>query len=136
MPNVRILVVDDAPLYRHVVRELFTQSPGFDVVGCAENGREALTLIHLQHPDLVVLDIEMPVMDGWQTLRAIQFSHPQLKVILFSSIAADASESRAKAQELGAIDFVAKPMNVSNHELAWKELRETLLPTVKTHVGM
>ena len=136
MPNIRVLVVDDSPLYRYVVRELLSQSPGFEVVGCAEDGREALTLIHLTRPDMVILDIEMPIMDGWQTLRAIHLSYPDLKVILFSSINEDLTVINAKAHELGALAFVAKPMNVSDHQHAWQELHETLLPLIKSYAGI
>src|SRR5882672_2773463 len=107
MSNVRVLIVDDTPLVRHVISELFAQETGFDVIGTAENGREALTRIHLLKPDLVILDIEMPVMDGWETLQAIQLSYPDLAVIMFSSLFPNDRESAARALALGARDCVS-----------------------------
>jgi len=133
MSNVRILVVDDTPLFRRVVTELFAQESGFEVVGSAENGREALTTIHLLKPDLVILDVEMPVMDGWEALRAIRLSYPSLTVIIFSSLNQEGDALATKALSLGASDFVAKPANLENQESAWKNLRDNLLAKVKLH---
>jgi len=133
MSNIRILVVDDTPLFRRVVTELFAKESGFEVVGSAENGREALTRIHLLNPDLVILDVEMPVMDGWETLRAIQLSYPNLRVIIFSSLKQERDSAVSKALSLGASDFVAKPANLDNQESAWQYLRENLLSKVKLH---
>jgi len=133
MSKVRILVVDDTPLFRHVVTELFAQESDFEVVGSAENGREALTRIHLLDPDLVILDVEMPVMNGWETLQAIQLSYPDLTVIIFSSVNKERDLATTKALSLGACDFVPKPGNLENQESAWQYLRENLLSKVKLH---
>lgn len=133
MSTIRLLVVDDAPLFRRAVTELFAQEPGFEVVGSAENGREALTCIHLLNPDVVILDVEMPVMDGWETLGAIQLSYPDLAVIMFSTLDPDAEGIAQRAFELGARDFVRKPENVDNRNSAWQHLRENLLNKVKEH---
>ena len=133
MSNVRVLVVDDAPLFRRVVTELLAAESGFEVVGSAENGREALTRIHLLNPDIVILDVDMPVMDGWETLRAIHLSYPHLTVIVFSSLNQGRDLATAKAITLGASDFVPKPANMENQESAWQHLREELLAKVKSH---
>jgi two-component system chemotaxis response regulator CheB len=133
MSNVRVLIVDDTPLVRHVISELVAQETGFEVVGTAENGREALTRIHLLKPDLVILDIEMPVMDGWETLQAIQFSYPELAVIVFSSLSPNDGEAATRALELGARAFVSKPAHIESRESAWQHLRENLLTKVKLH---
>jgi len=98
--RVRILLVDDAALIRHVVQDFLSREPNLEVVGTAENGRIALTKIHLLEPDAVVLDIEMPVMDGWETLKAIRLSHPHLPVFVFSSLAPEAATVR-QAESLG-----------------------------------
>jgi two-component system chemotaxis response regulator CheB len=131
MSNVRILVVDDTPLYRNIVTELFAQEPGYEVVGCAENGREALARIHVLDPDLVILDVEMPVMDGWETLRAIKLSYPNLMVIVLSSLNQERDLAVAKAFSLGASEFIPKPESKENQESAWQHLRENLLRKVK-----
>jgi two-component system, chemotaxis family, protein-glutamate methylesterase/glutaminase len=134
MSNVRILIVDDMPLLRHVIGELFADETGYEVVGIAENGREALTRIHLLKPDLVILDIEMPVMDGWETLQAIQLSYPEMAVIVFSSLSPNDGDGPARALALGARAFVPKPVHIESRESAWEHLRENLLTKVKLHV--
>jgi two-component system chemotaxis response regulator CheB len=133
MPNIRILVVDDSPLMRRIVTELFAQESEFEVVGSAENGREALTRIHLLNPDVVILDVEMPVMDGWRTLEAIRVSYPELAVIIFSTLDPDADGNAQRTTALGARAFVRKPGNIASRESAWQHLRENLLWTVREH---
>src|SRR4051812_27816502 len=97
----RVLVVDDEDDVRTFVR-LVLETAGYEV-RCAADGKEALQAIHIERPDLVVLDLMMPVMDGWQVLAAIAHEHPPLVVVL--SAAADLS----RAQVLGAAATVAKP---------------------------
>ena len=132
MSNVRILVVDDTPIYQRVVSDLFAQESGFEVIGSADNGRAALKSIHLLNPDLVILDVEMPVLDGFQTLQAIQVSYPELPVIMFSSLYSEALV--VKAANLGAKDFVAKPTSIENREKAWHYQQDNLLATAKSVV--
>jgi two-component system chemotaxis response regulator CheB len=131
MPAIRILVVDDSPFMRRIVTELFVQESEFEVVGSAENGREALTRIHLLNPHLVILDVEMPVMDGWKTLEAIRVSYPELAVIIFSTLDPDADGIAQRTTALGARAFVRKPRQVEDRESAWQHLRDNLLRTVK-----
>jgi two-component system chemotaxis response regulator CheB len=134
MSNVRILVVDDSPLFRRVVTDLFAQEKsGFEVVGSAENGREALMQIHLLNPDLVILDVEMPVMNGWETLQAIKLTYPKMAVIIFSSLGPDAYGIAERARVLGARDFVPKPGNIESSESFWQHLCDNLLAKAKMH---
>jgi chemotaxis response regulator CheB len=78
-------------------------------VGTANNGKIALTRIASLKPDLITLDVEMPVMDGLETLQEIQKSHPDVGVIMLSSWTKRGSDITMKALELGAFDFIPKP---------------------------
>lgn len=82
--KLRVLVVDDTIMYRKVVGDILAEIPGVEVVGTANNGKVALSRIAALEPDLITLDVEMPVMDGLETLREIEKSYPDLGVIMLS----------------------------------------------------
>jgi len=107
---IRVLLVDDMPQVRADLRLLLELTEMIEIVGEAGNGREALTLAAQLHPDVVVTDLEMPVMDGYETARQIRASQLAGKVILLS-IYSDA-ELRQRAYELGVSDFIHKGENI------------------------
>jgi two-component system chemotaxis response regulator CheB len=107
--NLRVLVVDDTIMYRKVVGDLLAEMPGVEVVGTANNGKIALTRIASLKPDLITLDVEMPIMDGLETLQEIQKSYPDVGVIMLSTLTKRGSDITMRALELGAFDFIAKP---------------------------
>ena len=84
MSRVRLVVVDDHALFRRGLVGLLEEMPDFIVVGEAANGQEALPVIDQVQPDIILLDINMPVMDGIQTLTAIRKSHPEQKVLMLT----------------------------------------------------
>jgi two-component system chemotaxis response regulator CheB len=106
--RVRVLVVDDSALMRKLIPIILERDPDIEVVGTATDGAFALRKIAELHPDVVTLDLEMPRMDGIETLRMIMRSAP-LPVIVFSTHSKEGAYSTFKALALGAIDFVAKP---------------------------
>jgi len=106
--RVRVLVVDDSALMRKLIPLILERDPDIEVVGTAMDGAFALRKIAELHPDVVTLDLEMPRMDGIETLRMIMRSAP-LPVIVFSTHSKEGAYSTFKALALGAIDFVAKP---------------------------
>jgi two-component system, NarL family, nitrate/nitrite response regulator NarL len=81
---VRVLLVDDQPLFRRAIATLITEQPDFTVVGEAENGIDAVEKAHLLNPDLVVMDVEMPVMDGVAAVRLIREQMPTIKVVMLT----------------------------------------------------
>src|SRR5207244_5407401 len=85
MRRIRVLVVDDVSMVRRLVVDALSIDPEIQVVGVAENGREALEKIPVVHPDLLVLDYEMPEMDGLETLIEVRRNYPSIRVIIFSS---------------------------------------------------
>ncbi|MEA2108961.1 MAG: chemotaxis response regulator protein-glutamate methylesterase [Pseudomonadota bacterium] len=107
--NIKVLVVDDTIMYRKIIADVLKTIPGVEVVGTANNGKIALSRIKSLKPDLVTLDVEMPVMNGLETLVAIQQEKLDVECLMFSSLTERGGEITMKALELGAFDFVLKP---------------------------
>jgi len=104
----KILVVDDDPEVRMATRD-FLSSKGYEVV-VAEGGREALRLLDASPPDVVLLDVAMPDLDGMETLKRIVATHPAMPVIM---VTANADiEITSKVLQLGAADYVPKPFDL------------------------
>lgn len=114
--RVRVLVVDDSALMRKLIPIILERDPDVEVVGTAMDGAFALRKISELKPDVVTLDLEMPRMDGIETLRLIMRSAP-LPVIVFSTHSKEGAYSTFKALALGAIDFVAKPKDAAGGHL-------------------
>jgi len=129
--RIRILVVDDAVVVRRMVTDVLSEDPEIEVVGAAANGRIGLQKLTQVNPDLVTLDIEMPEMDGLQTLAALRKTHPTLPVIMFSTLTERGGAATLEALSLGASDYVTKPANVGSVALAQQRIREELIPKVK-----
>ena len=104
----KILIVDDSRTSRKVLREIMEEG-GYEVVAEAENGEEAVKLYEELHPDIVTLDITMPVMDGIDTLRQLKDFDAEAKVIMVSS--AGQKSKMVEAVKYGAMDFIAKPFD-------------------------
>ena len=103
---IRVLLVDDQPVVRRGLRVRFHLEPDMQVVGEASTGREALTLAQTLSPDVVLLDIEMPGMDGIEATAALRTVVPQSAVVILS-IHTD-RQTRLRAQAAGAVAFVEK----------------------------
>lgn len=104
----RILIVDDSPFIRRLMKDWFGSEPDFEVVGAAENGKQGWEMAVTLRPDVITLDVEMPVMDGLQCLQHIMRDNPT-PVIMVSSVTRKGATQTIKALELGAVDFVTKP---------------------------
>ncbi len=102
----KILVVDDSRIIRRVLTGTL-QEAGYEIAGEAANGEEALEQLKTVTPDLVTLDITMPIMDGLETLSHIREEYPDLKVIMIS--AAGQKNKVIQALKDGALDFIRKP---------------------------
>lgn len=128
--KVRVLVVDDSVVVRRLVAEALAADPQIEVVGTAANGRVALAKIAQVNPDLVTLDIEMPVMDGLETLRHLRPLHPRLPVVMFSTLTERGATATLDALELGASDYVTKPANVGSVMASMEAVRQQLVPKI------
>ncbi|MTV27371.1 chemotaxis response regulator protein-glutamate methylesterase [Nitriliruptoraceae bacterium ZYF776] len=136
MPRPRILVVDDAVVVRKIVTDVLAGDPGLEVIGTAPNGRIAISKIPQVNPDLVTLDVEMPEMDGIETLRAIRAKYPRLPVIMFSTLTERGANVTMEALLLGANDYVTKPANVGSVAEAMERVREQLIPKIHALCGI
>ncbi len=105
---VRVLVVDDSAFMRRVLTSMLERDPEIQVVGFARSGAEALEKIPLLRPQVVTLDVEMPGLNGLETLERIICTYP-LPVVMVSALTTEGAEATIRALELGAVDFVAKP---------------------------
>jgi DNA-binding NarL/FixJ family response regulator len=106
-----VLIVDDNEIIRRGLREFFTAEPDFDVCGEAENGREAIEKAQELHPDLIVLDLSMPVMNGIDAARVLRKLMPTLPLIIFSEYSDVLSEAEARSAGVSAL--VSKSEQVS-----------------------
>lgn len=103
----KVLVVDDSTFFRRRVSEILNQSTDLEVVGDARNGKEAIEAVKRLNPDVVTMDIEMPVMDGISAVKEIMRSHP-VPVIMFSSLTYEGAQATLDALDAGAMDFLPK----------------------------
>ena len=126
-----MLVVDDSVVMRRIVSETLGADPSIEIVGTAATGSIALARIQSLNPDVVTLDLEMPEMDGLQTLRAIRVSHPRLPVIIFSTLSQRGATKTLDALALGANDYVAKPTANASSDQVIERIREELTRKVK-----
>jgi len=130
MRNRRLLIVDDSTLIRRAVTAAFSDQPGLEVVGAASSGRIALMKIPLLQPDIVLLDISMPDMDGIETLAAIRQIEPRLPVIILNVPTAQGAAATLGALIHGATDFVMKPDGEVPSDAALKVLLDELVAKV------
>ena len=135
MSKIRILVVDDSVLVRRIVSNLLDDDPALEVVGVAANGKIALAKISQVNPDLIILDLEMPEMDGLETLAAIRKQDKNLPVIMFSALTEIGATATLDALALGATDYVTKPQTMKSKEEALEHIREQLIPKIKIFCG-
>jgi two-component system, chemotaxis family, protein-glutamate methylesterase/glutaminase len=135
MSRIRILVVDDSVVIRKLLSETLAEDRGLEVVGTASDGRLGLAKIAQLHPDLVTLDVEMPVMNGLETLAELRKLYPQLPVVMFSTLTEHGAAATLDALALGASDYATKPTNTGNLSGAVEAVRAELIPKIKALCG-
>ncbi len=109
MRRIRVLIVDDSVVIRRVLREVLASEAEIEIAGIAANGQIALAMIEQVNPDLITLDIEMPVMDGLATLSELRDRFAVIPVIMFSTLTQRGALATLDALALGARDYVTKP---------------------------
>ena len=125
---ISVLVVDDSTLLRKIIKEMFAGDEQLQVVGEAEHGLKALELIPELKPDVVTLDVNMPVMDGLTTIKHIMIKCPT-PVVMFSTLTGQGSLETFEALRYGAIDFLQKPSSLLKEDL--KSQHELIISRVK-----
>ncbi len=126
---LRVLVVDDSFIFKRAAAKSLKDLPGVEVAGTASDGKEALSKIPSLSPDLLVLDLEMPVMGGIAVLEEIKKKFPEVGTLLLSSKTERGSAETIRAMELGAFDFVPKP-EAESFEKGVEAVRKALAPKI------
>lgn len=119
MQKKKIMVVEDASMMRIIIKNILNGDPNFYIAGFAENGKIALEKLPEIQPDLILLDIEMPEMDGLEFLRHARLKS-RAKIVILSSIATTGSPKAVQARALGADAVISKPSGAISYDLEEK----------------
>lgn len=129
--KIKVLVIDDSAFMRKIITDTLNTDENIQVIDTARNGREGLQKAVQLQPDVITLDVEMPVMNGLETLEELMKLNPVPKVIMISSLTSEGGEYTLKALELGALDFIMKPtFSVFNYNI--DQLKDELLKKVSS----
>jgi len=132
--RIRVMVVDDAVVVRRMLTDSLSSEPDIDVVGTAPNGRIALAKLTTLNPDIIILDLEMPELDGLQTLAELRRIAPRVPVIMFSSLTQRGAAATLDALALGARDYITKPATSSPSE-SFELIRGQLVGKIRALTG-
>ena len=133
---IKVLIVDDSAFMRKVLSEIIDSEESMVVIGTATDGKDALSKIRLLNPDVITLDVDMPIMDGINCLQEIMLKFPR-PVIMISSGTDHGAELTIKALDEGAVDFIEKSPPSSNsvliaffQEISWPDTLYSIVPLV------
>ncbi len=131
--KIRVMIVDDSVIVRRVVTNLLSDDPELVVAGSAVDGKMALERLERIAPDIMLLDVEMPNLNGLETLKALRKIDPRLPVIMFSSLTERGAAVTTEALLCGANDYVAKPggTQMRDAEAGRRSIRDELIPKIK-----
>lgn len=131
--TINVLVVDDSLFFRRRVTDFLQQSPQIKVIGQANNGQEAIQQVKLLRPDVVTMDVEMPVMDGISAVKHIM-QHQPLPVLMFSSLTHEGAQATLDALDAGAADFLPKNFEeiANSHSAAISALQQKVIALARS----
>ena len=132
MRRLRVLIVDDSVVMRRMISDMVLSDPALEVAGIAHHGYIALAKIAQVTPDIVTLDLDMPEMDGLETLSRIRAEYPDLPVIMVSALTERGTQLTLDALAMGASDYVTKPSGVVPNSATAAQVREELLGKIKS----
>lgn len=127
--NIKVMIVDDTVTYRKILTKVIESIDGVDITATASSGKIALMRLEINQPDLILLDVMMPEMDGEETLKKIKEKYPSVNVVMISAFDTANSKKTLLCLEAGALDFIPKPTTKSAEE-GFKVLIEYLKPLV------
>jgi two-component system chemotaxis response regulator CheB len=127
MKKIKVLIVDDSAFMRKLIQEILSETSFIEVIGTARNGEDAIKKIKGLHPDVVTMDIEMPVLNGLKALQIIMEEHP-VPVVMLSSTTQEGTENAILSIQYGAADFIEKPSG--NISLDLYKVKEELVQKV------
>ena len=132
---IRVLIVDDSAVIRRQLSDVLATDPDIAIAGAVGDGSLALQAISKFKPDLITLDVEMPQMDGIQTLVEIRKLDSRLPVIMFSTLTGPGAEKTVEALARGASDYALKPSRAGSQDAARATVRDELIPKIKALCG-
>jgi two-component system chemotaxis response regulator CheB len=132
-PAIRVMIVDDAVVVRGLMSRWLSEEPGIEIVGTFRNGRDAVDNVLKLKPDVVVLDIDMPELDGLSALPLLLARKSDLVVIMASTLTRRNAEVSLKALSLGALDYVTKP-ETSREIMFTQSFRREIIEKIR-HLG-
>ena len=132
---IKVLIVDDSTFFRKRLNEIIKGDLDLEVVGEAKDGKEGVELTKKLRPDVITMDVEMPVMDGITAVKQIMQECPT-PILMFSSLTYEGANSTFKALEAGAVDFMLKNFDDIAHkrEDAFRELRNSIKAVSRSRV--
>jgi two-component system chemotaxis response regulator CheB len=133
--RTRILIVDDSAVMRSLLRTVVTADAGMEAAGTAADGAAALSCLKTLQPDLILLDVEMPVMDGLATLKQLRERGHRIPVIMCSSLTQRGARVTIEALANGASDYVTKPAGQAGRDEAIQTLAQELIPKIQALTG-
>lgn len=136
MAKIRVLIVDDSAFMRKLINDFLSEHPEIEVIGTARNGEDALKKWKVFRPDVITLDVEMPVLNGLEVLKTIMREQP-IPVVMLSSTTKEGADTTLQAIQAGAVDFVAKPsgsISIDLHKIK-AELIEKVLSASKANLS-
>ena len=131
MRTIKVLVVDDSVVVRRLVSDALAADPAIEIVGVAQNGLIAVHKVDALKPDLITMDIEMPVMNGIEAVAALRAKGHKMPIVMFSTLTAHGAAATLDALAAGATDYVTKPTNTGPMDQAVHIIGAQLLPKIK-----
>ena len=128
--KIKVLLADDSSVVRRLLKEVLERHDDIEVVGQARHGIEAVGIFHQTNPDVVILDVEMPRMDGVDAAGAIRVLDATVPIIMFSSLTTKGGEATLDALSAGASDYVSKPSGKGHVGNAIKHIQTELIPKI------
>lgn len=128
MTPIKVLIVEDSPVAIGLYKKLLESSPEIQVVGTATDGNQALAMIPSLQPQVVVTDLQMPGMDGYELIKQAMAKYPVPILVLSNAVQKEDIDNYFKVLQLGALDVMAKPQGGTANE---EELKKTLITKVR-----
>lgn len=128
LAKIKVLIVDDSAFMRKLINDFLSEHPEIEVIGTARNGEDALKKWRSLRPDVLTLDVEMPIMNGLEVLKVVMKEQP-LPVVMLSSTTKEGADTTLQAIQAGAIDFVAKPsgsISIDLHKIRAELIQKVL----------
>lgn len=127
---IKILIVDDSDTEVKILKHIFSSVPDFSVVGCASNGKEAIQMVHDLNPDIITMDLQMPIMDGLEATKIIMSTFPKPVVVISSNLKNTDLNMTFQAMQAGALSVLDKPTDIAS--VSFNECRRRIIESIRS----